>query len=433
MIEMKQNEDFAASLSRLYGYGTDDIKNITFQVTDRCSLKCSYCYQINKSTRRMKFETAKKFIDLIFSGEKGFREYLGKPKAIICDFIGGEPTLEPELMDQIVDYLYGNILAHPEYGIEHFRISISSNGMHYFEPKVQKFLQKHKNHLSFNISIDGNKELHDMCRRTPDGKPSYDIAMAGVNDWRAKGNYMGSKITLAPANIRYCYEASKHMVENGYQDININCVFEEGWTKEDAKIEYQQLKQFADYLLELDRPQDIYYALFRHEAYGPVDKNNDDNFCGGDGKMIALDPDGRIFPCIRYMESALGTEVEPLCIGDVDNGIGKCAKCQKCLSMLKGITRSSQSTEECMNCPVGSSCAWCSGYNYQRFGTLNHRATFICWMHKAESLACAYYRNKLNRKFNDKDRIKIYLPKEDALEIISEDEYNMLVELSKEE
>ena len=37
--------------------------NVTFQVTDDCNLRCSYCYQINKGKHRMPFEVAKKFID----------------------------------------------------------------------------------------------------------------------------------------------------------------------------------------------------------------------------------------------------------------------------------------------------------------------------------------------------------------------------------
>lgn len=45
--------------------------------------------------------------------------------------------------------------------------------------------------------------------------------------------------------------------------------------------------------------------------------------------MIAYDPQGRIFPCIRYMESSLNGEQEPYSIGDVDNGIG-CTECYKC-------------------------------------------------------------------------------------------------------
>ena len=38
-------------------------KSVTFQVTDACNLACTYCYQINKGTRKMSFETAKKFVD----------------------------------------------------------------------------------------------------------------------------------------------------------------------------------------------------------------------------------------------------------------------------------------------------------------------------------------------------------------------------------
>ena len=36
-------------------------RTVTFQVTDACNLACTYCYQINKSTRVMSLETAKKF------------------------------------------------------------------------------------------------------------------------------------------------------------------------------------------------------------------------------------------------------------------------------------------------------------------------------------------------------------------------------------
>ena len=50
-------------------------------------------------------------------------------------------------------------------------------------------------------------------------------------------------------------------------------------------------------------------------------------------------------------------------------------------------------------------------------------------MHKARALANAYLWNKGNRKFYPERRFKIYVPKEWALEIIDEDEWNMLKEL----
>ena len=71
-------------------------RTVTFQVTDKCNLACTYCYQINKSVRRMKFEDAKLFIDKLLSGEDGFSEYVSVKNSpgIVIEFIGGEPFLE---------------------------------------------------------------------------------------------------------------------------------------------------------------------------------------------------------------------------------------------------------------------------------------------------------------------------------------------------
>ena len=57
-------------------------------------------------------------------------------------------------------------------------ISISSNGLLYFDKRVQNFIKKYKNNLSLSISIDGNKELHDTCRVDLNGNGTYDRALA---------------------------------------------------------------------------------------------------------------------------------------------------------------------------------------------------------------------------------------------------------------
>ena len=54
-------------------------------------------------------------------------------------------------------------------------------------------------------------------------------------------------------------------------------------------------------------------------------------------------------------------------------------------------------------------------------------------MHKAASLANVYYINKLNDKFGDKDRYEMTCPKDWAIDIIGEDEYNMLLNLTVRE
>lgn len=64
------------------------------------------------------------------------------------------------------------------------------------------------------------------------------------------------------------------------------------------------------------------------------------------------------------------------------------------------LSRTAQSTEECINCEVASGCAWCSGLNFDEADTdtIYQRATYICKMHKARVRANNYFWNKLKEK-----------------------------------
>jgi hypothetical protein len=53
-------------------------------------------------------------------------------------------------------------------------------------------------------------------------------------------------------------------------------------------------------------------------------------------------------------------------------------------------------------------------------------------MHRSRSLANVYYWNKVYQKNNEDKIFEMHLEKEHALQIISEEEYNMLLELSQD-
>lgn len=256
----------------------------------------------------------------------------------------------------------------------------------------------------------------------------YDLAVSAAKDWMNKGNYMGSKITIAPANVMHTYDAIVHMFELGYCEINANCVYEDGWKPIHATVLYNEMKRLADYILEnnMDFENDYYCSLFEEEFFHPKLSSDLENWCGGNGVMLAVDPAGIIYPCLRYMESSLGNQQEPYSIGDVDHGICQ-TECDRCrVERLKKIDRRTQSTDECFNCPIAEGCSWCTAYNYQIFGTPDARATYICIMHKARALANAYFWNRYYKKNKINKRMKLYIPKEWALNIITEKEWNLL-------
>jgi len=348
------------------------------------------------------------------------------------EFIGGEPFLAIDLIDKITDYFITQMIIKKHPWATRFMITICSNGVLYFDERVQTYIKKHLHHLSFSVSVDGNKRLHDTCRVFPNGMGSYDMAIKAVKHFtEVLGGKMGSKMTLAPANIGYTFEAVENLIKLGYEQIFLNTVYEKGWTKENATTLYEQLKMVADYLLENGLQNKIYLSIFEEDFARPKGTDDIDNWCGGTGNMIAVDYKGDIFPCLRYMESSLGDDQEPMIIGNVFDGMMKTEKQCDCVNCLGCIDRRTQSTDECFNCPIAQGCGWCSAHNYQEFGTANKRTTYACDMHKARALANVYFWNKTYAKNGIAKRFKNYVPDEWALEIINKDELEMLKSLEK--
>lgn len=414
---------------------SSNVKTVTFQVTDTCNLACTYCYQINKSVNRLTFEKAKKFIDLMFEDSyKGKEKYLSleTTPGIVLEFIGGEPLLEIELIDKITDYFrYKSIsLKHP--WATRYIISMISNGIEYFNPKVQAYIKKNKGRLSFSMSLDGCKELHDKCRVFKDGRPSYDLVeKACIHHKTNIDTNMLTKMTIAPENIDWTFKAFKNLHGLGYKIIHANTVYEKGWEMKHAKTFYKELKQIADYLLDNNLDLEVYTSLFEEDSFVSQPSTDCDNYCGSTGCMLALDPHGEIYTCIRFMKSSLGNKVTPYSIGHINSGIGVEEIHANRIKELDNVTRQSQSEQKCIECPISRGCGWCTAYNYQATGTINKRVTYICDMHKARSLANVYFWNKSYKKHNEKKRFKMNCPKEWALDIISEEEYNFLDSLTK--
>lgn len=429
------NKSYSDYIISLFQFNQkDSIKNITFQVTDDCCCQCSYCYQINKSHHFMTKETGKQIIDLLFQ-----MYYEDNPKAcinqgtqgFIFEFIGGEPLLNIETIQYICDYYISQCFLTKNYNwLKFWRISMISNGTYYFDEKVQNFLKKYKRFLSFGITIDGPQKIHDLCRIYPDGSGNFNDAYKAFKHYKENYGLPNTKITLVPENSKNILEIIKFFVNEGITDIVLTNAYEPYWSEEQAKDFYLELKKVADYLLSL--PFFVNIWCFKEDGYIPLKEDNLDTWCGGTGKMLAFDPSGVIYPCLRYTEVSLGDSQPPLIIGDLKEGIAENEQTKQNLDSLLAINRRTSSDDECFYCPIASSCSYCSAWHYQCFGTADKRSKSCCNLVQAISLANVYYWNKYYQKFKDTKRFKMYLPKEKALKIIPLEEYNCLYSLQKE-
>jgi uncharacterized protein len=406
------------------------VKTITFVVTEVCNLRCSYCYQTNKTQAVMSKQIAKDAVDFIFNKDK-INDYYDfeQSTAVILDFIGGEPLLEIDLINYIVEYFKFKAFEINHPWATNYRISMSSNGTLYQTEKVQKFLSRNKGQVSLAITIDGNKELHDACRIFPDGTGSYDIVESALVACIKETGLKSTKITLCPENVMHLNVALQNVWSLGLSGAHANCVFEEGWVLADARILYDEMIKLADYLLE-DGHYAEYYCSLYDDSIGQL-LTDTKNWCGGNGQMLAIGTDGKCFPCLRFMQYSLNNVAEQP-IGDIYNGIDSVLD-NKWLQELKLVDLTTQCQHEdnkkCLTCPIASGCALCVGFDYDTFGDANHKATFICEMHQARVLANVYYWNKLYRQLQLPSRFKLNVPEDWACRIITEDEFTQLKDL----
>jgi len=368
-------------------------KSVTLVVTENCQLRCRYCYVLHKNSRkRMSFDVARRTIDYLIEQRQLFTD-----KALILEYIGGEPLLEIDLIDQISDYLKIQLYQHDHPWFDNYRFSISTNGLLYDDPRVQRYIRKNATHLSLGITIDGTPRKHDLQRVYPNGKGSYADVIRNVPLWLKQFPGASTKVTVASEDIPYTCESVLHLFSLGIREVNINVVFEDVW-KEGDDVEFEkQLIALADAIVDQQLYRDHVCSFFNEHIGFPIDKAREQNWCGSGRNMIAVDTKGVFYPCNRFLPFTLSNKT-PRVIGNCYDGID-----MNKLRPFYALNRSCQSLPECMECEVASGCAWCVGHNYDTADTdtVFQRATSICKMHKARVRANQYYRKRLVEKVGD--------------------------------
>lgn len=414
--EQKMNENYRiGSVQPEWGKGR--AQTLTFVVTEDCNLRCKYCYITHKSNGKvLKLKTAKKFIDYILETDS-----INKSDAVILDFIGGEPFLEPKLIEDICDYFKIKTYLKGISWYWNYRINISTNGVNYSDEKVQHFIGKNKGKLSVGITLDGTKKKHDLQRVFPDGTGSYDAIHNNIELWLSQF-YGSTKVTFSSEDLKYLKESVVHLWNEGIEEVNANVVYENVWQSGDDKIFEMELKKLADYILDNNLYNKYQCTLFADYIGQPYDEEMLTQTSCGAGKMLALSPGGKIYPCMRYYDYSLNHKPGYV-IGNVDEGIDFEKSRVFMLLMYKY-----QCDSECLNCPIAQGCEFCQGFNYDEAVTDTNfqRAKYICKMHKARVRANNYYFAKLYHEKNIR-RFGFKWQKE-MLFVLSEDSVSICTE-----
>ncbi len=260
---------------------SNDIFHLHINPTLDCNFRCHYCYESHLAGSRMKedtIESVKRLIDRVISG-------IPSLKGFSLSFFGGEPLIG-----------FGKV-ARPltEYLIDRCREAGIDTGVHYttngylITDEMMEFFAK--SDTSFQITLDGHRDLHDTVRRKADGSGSYDKIVSNIRKLALRGCPVLVRINFTKDNI--------HSVPAIIEDFK---AFEDE-AKKYIRFDLQQVWQDRDDETKSDVDEEILrlVRLFHVDGLNVTCSFGHDrvrNSCYGDKRHYALvNYDGYVFRC----------------------------------------------------------------------------------------------------------------------------------------
>lgn len=303
-----------------------NFKRIKVLITSECNSNCTHCFRhLDKNTYALSWEKLKEIID--FGIENNCK---------LFSFSGGEFFMHPSAY-KLIEYCLSNNVS----------INILTNALQINIPFFKKL--KNKNLLSFQISIDGLKEKHDLRR----GIGSFDKTIANVKQLFELGFTLSAKTALD---------------ERNYTDIVD--IFKMPWfsrvlvlpvafspQKYNDQFDSDEYKKFEQVI------QLVYQTL----------ANEDNYMCQCYPQELAIKYDGGVYPCTEAREH------NECLIGNITNKHISDILTEYESQPEKKFICPQATVEECKLCPRKSVCnRGCRLRALRFYGSLNAPDPFNC-------------------------------------------------------
>lgn len=294
-------------------------------VTRKCNLKCTYCYEgLLKPEVELERSTALEIIKFI---EKYAKER--KESSISINFHGGEPLIAFDTIQYIVNKIN-----------QHFKTikvnyGLTTNGTLLNDEIIESLSEIMPYGLS--ISIDGNKQIHDINRKFSNKHGSYEVIEKYLDKIVSRIPECRARATYNHSTISHLSESVIHLINKGFKTVvAVGDYYDPLWENSDEDILRREIRKLAEYYNTLPNKKEIRINLLDKSLirYSP---------CQGGITSINIDIDGKIYPCI----AAVGNSKYE--IGNVVKGVD----INKAKSILDFEI---DMHEECKECPINECC-----------------------------------------------------------------------------
>ncbi|MGN0481821.1 MAG: thioether cross-link-forming SCIFF peptide maturase, partial [Lachnospiraceae bacterium] len=289
------------------------VKALCLHIAHDCNLACKYCFaeegEYHGRRAMMSFEVGKKALDFLVANS-------GSRVNLEVDFFGGEPTMNFEVVKELV--AYGRSLE--EANNKKFRFTLTTNGI-LLDDAILEFANKEMSNIV--LSIDGRKEINDLMRPTRNNHgSSYDIIMPKfkkVAESRNQTNYY-VRGTFTHNNLDFSKDVL-HLADEGFEQISVEPVVAQptddyAIRPEDLPQIFQEYDALAKELVQRKKAgRGFNFFHFMIDLNGGPCVAKRLSGCGSGCEYLAVTPWGDFYPCHQFVGN------EDFLMGNVDDGI----------------------------------------------------------------------------------------------------------------
>ena len=248
--------------------------HLSLILTNQCNLSCIYCYENNKSTKRMDVNVCKRIIT----------EHLNSTDydEVEIDFFGGEPFLEFETIKEVCEWVWSNNWRNK------YIFFATTNGT-LINGTIKEWLRKHKKKFWVSLSLDGTRVSHNINRSN-----SFD--KIDLSFFKECWPEQTVKMTISKETVANIFENIKYIHSLGYNITGTN--FAEGIDWENKKyvdIVARELEKLCNFYIE--HPEIKPAPIINMAIHKCETKRQPTKWCGCGEHMAAYETDGSKCPC----------------------------------------------------------------------------------------------------------------------------------------
>lgn len=311
----------------------DKSLNLCIMPTEQCNFRCIYCYE--------KFEIGSLSEENIDGLLSWFRKNICNYKSVHISWFGGEPLLALrqiyELSEQMIEVCK---MHHKPY-----TASITTNGYLLSEDVFKRLLKCRV--LQFHITIDGDKEKHNMQRLLGDGRPTYDNIIGNLvaisKNVKSKMFNIIIRNNVTKNTLGSIHKFIDEMYQLFGQDARFGFYFRPvgKWENTEFRMGEEELIKNFDEMYEaiLDAENHLNYAPYRNAL--------ENQMCAAHKRnQYVIRGDGRVGKCTMLLENSENEvgKITPSGIHIEENKI------------IKWLGLSNRENAKCNNCNLYASC-----------------------------------------------------------------------------